>query len=270
MNTTKTTTRKRAPTDVPEGHRWCCICDQVKPVEEFHKDRSRRDGLRNRCRACQAAYDKAWREAIAERHRRNGVSNHDVKFCPGCQLLLHATEFNSNRHQPDGRQKHCRECERARWATTSGRAKKLVYKALYRDRQRGFTSAIKIPWQEVAALIEAGTCEATGVSFDLSQPPEGQHYNPRSPSIDRIDHEKPYQPDGEPRNWRVVITAYNIARHELTDGEHERLIINPMVLRKGANPFPLLTPQGRALDDIARGVIKRAFSALLIPLPQAD
>lgn len=40
---------KRVP---PEGHKHCSICEQVKPVTEFHREKSNSDGRAHRCRTC--------------------------------------------------------------------------------------------------------------------------------------------------------------------------------------------------------------------------
>lgn len=37
---------------VGEGEKWCSGCMQVRPVREFHVDRSRRDGRKSRCKHC--------------------------------------------------------------------------------------------------------------------------------------------------------------------------------------------------------------------------
>jgi len=41
---------------VGEGEKWCGGCQQVRPVREFHVDRSRRDGRRSRCKHCVREY----------------------------------------------------------------------------------------------------------------------------------------------------------------------------------------------------------------------
>ena len=32
--------------------KWCGLCENYKPMEEFHKDASRKDGKQNRCKVC--------------------------------------------------------------------------------------------------------------------------------------------------------------------------------------------------------------------------
>ncbi|MEU0449808.1 endonuclease VII domain-containing protein [Streptomyces tendae] len=44
----------REKVDVPEGHKLCRGCDQIKPRSEWHLKRSAPDGLSSRCKACRA------------------------------------------------------------------------------------------------------------------------------------------------------------------------------------------------------------------------
>lgn len=42
----------------------CYFCKEQKPVSDFNRDRSRGDGLQNRCRCCQLKANREW----AQRH----------------------------------------------------------------------------------------------------------------------------------------------------------------------------------------------------------
>ena len=53
----------------PYGLRKCAECGQVKPLEEFAKDKRSKDGRAPRCRACHAEYIRQWRRANRERVR---------------------------------------------------------------------------------------------------------------------------------------------------------------------------------------------------------
>lgn len=47
----------------------CYACGKWKPVDQFSRDRTRKDGLDPKCRACQAAYRKANAERISKTKR---------------------------------------------------------------------------------------------------------------------------------------------------------------------------------------------------------
>ncbi|MBD0837972.1 endonuclease VII domain-containing protein [Streptomyces sp. TRM68416] len=45
--------------DVPEGHKYCRGCREVKPHSAWHEKTSAPDGLASRCKACKAADGRA-------------------------------------------------------------------------------------------------------------------------------------------------------------------------------------------------------------------
>src|SRR5690242_2823503 len=48
----------REKVDVPEGHKYCPACKQVKAVTEFSVNRAARDGLNGYCRGCRSEQGK--------------------------------------------------------------------------------------------------------------------------------------------------------------------------------------------------------------------
>jgi len=42
------------------GMKRCSKCGEVKPLEEFHRDRSKKQGRRSRCRECERQYERAY------------------------------------------------------------------------------------------------------------------------------------------------------------------------------------------------------------------
>lgn len=71
----------------------CCTCGETKPLSQFHRNRSKRDGLAERCKPCSITSvlaaqakrraeigDDAWRALRREqvrRHRANGGAAKD-------------------------------------------------------------------------------------------------------------------------------------------------------------------------------------------------
>jgi hypothetical protein len=45
---------------LPPSRKRCSLCKQWKPLEEFHRNRTRRDGLQLRCRECNIETNKRW------------------------------------------------------------------------------------------------------------------------------------------------------------------------------------------------------------------
>lgn len=60
-----------------DGRKWCCGCDQLRPLEDFHRSASRPDGRAGHCRTCNARWraenpTKRW---AAEQRRRAAKRN---------------------------------------------------------------------------------------------------------------------------------------------------------------------------------------------------
>ena len=48
----------------------CTKCDEVKGLDGFHKDNSRRDGLSNKCKSCEKEYHQENKGPIADRKNK--------------------------------------------------------------------------------------------------------------------------------------------------------------------------------------------------------
>ncbi|WP_280898095.1 MULTISPECIES: endonuclease VII domain-containing protein [unclassified Streptomyces] len=49
----------RPKAEVPQGHKLCLKCGEVKPWSEWHRNATASDGLSTRCKACRAAEGRA-------------------------------------------------------------------------------------------------------------------------------------------------------------------------------------------------------------------
>ncbi|MDG4532742.1 endonuclease domain-containing protein [Streptomyces sp. AV19] len=45
--------------DVPEGHKYCMSCEEIKRHSEWHRNATASDGLSTRCKTCRAAEGRA-------------------------------------------------------------------------------------------------------------------------------------------------------------------------------------------------------------------
>lgn len=55
----------------------CTVCDEVKPVSEFNKNKVKADGLQTRCRACQKTQNNEG--YITNENRRNSIKARNVE-----------------------------------------------------------------------------------------------------------------------------------------------------------------------------------------------
>ncbi len=53
-----------------EGTKKCCMCKELKPITSFSKDRSRSDGINNRCKTCDSIKNNKWRKENPEKKKR--------------------------------------------------------------------------------------------------------------------------------------------------------------------------------------------------------
>lgn len=93
----------------------CSKCKAEKAFSEFHKNRSRKDGLRDECKDCLAACRKEkYREENP--NARNRIDklwqkdNPGMKWCSRCKSGKTFSEFFNNRSRDDGLSGHCKEC----------------------------------------------------------------------------------------------------------------------------------------------------------------
>lgn len=92
----------------------CYKCGVTKPLEDFHRDRHKRDGHQDICKGCtkirRAAYEAAHRAPRKEPPPIDPVS----KYCRKCNTTKLREEFYPNRKARDGLMTHCKECHKAR------------------------------------------------------------------------------------------------------------------------------------------------------------
>ncbi len=56
-------------TTIPEGHKRCGLCGQIRPYADFCADKRHRDGLQSNCKACKNAYCRKWHADHQEEQR---------------------------------------------------------------------------------------------------------------------------------------------------------------------------------------------------------
>lgn len=77
----------------------CTFCKTEKPLDLFHKDKSRADGLRNRCKSCVSAYMADHYTRNADRIKRNvyaWIDNNRDKHNAKCARWVKANPAKVN------------------------------------------------------------------------------------------------------------------------------------------------------------------------------
>ena len=108
---TPPTTRQAFSSETGDITVECMKCRRLLPASEFHKHRSRANGLQAWCKECVRLYT---RELYQRRKRMNANRTHpsDANFrCPSCKQLLLAADFSKNLKEANGLQAWCKTCD---------------------------------------------------------------------------------------------------------------------------------------------------------------
>ena len=92
-----------AEVEIP-AEKHCTRCKEIKPLDEFHRSNTKRDGRHVVCKSCIRDYGIARREQLA------GVEIPAEKHCPKCDQTLPADAFNRWSYGKDGLRVQCRLC----------------------------------------------------------------------------------------------------------------------------------------------------------------
>lgn len=84
----------------------CKTCGETKPFDQFHKDRSKSDGLNFYCKPCVIAKQKEYATRPPRHQDPEGL-----KTCQRCKTVKPVTDFNNERKRFDGLSRRCRTCD---------------------------------------------------------------------------------------------------------------------------------------------------------------
>jgi len=90
----------------------CSKCGKLKDESEFPKDRTRKDGLHQRCKACKNEYSRQ-RYKSNQESPEGKAENSDLKRCSGCGELKNRSEYSKDRTKKDGLYHLCKVCRSA-------------------------------------------------------------------------------------------------------------------------------------------------------------
>lgn len=78
----------------------CRICGKKKSVNDFYKDKSKKDGYRNECKTCH----------LEQKINAGGTVVRQQKRCCVCKAMMPISEFCASRWSRDGHANQCRAC----------------------------------------------------------------------------------------------------------------------------------------------------------------
>lgn len=91
----------------------CCTkCGEDKPLDQFHKDKSRRDGYRDRCKDCIRAYQAEWlpRYVMQVQQQHADLVLPETKPCTVCGIDKPLIEYHKTPNTVDGVRPICKVC----------------------------------------------------------------------------------------------------------------------------------------------------------------
>lgn len=112
----------------------CSQCKEIKPLEDFYRDRSAYDGLSVRCKPCARSHSSA----TAKQRRARGVKyprGIEPKRCNTCGYLCDASMFGTDQSRPDGLNPTCKQCRAIQPKRNSAQILR-DYRARHPDRNR--------------------------------------------------------------------------------------------------------------------------------------
>lgn len=180
----------------------CTKCGEVKALEAYPRDKSKRDGRCPRCRSCDAKRkrERRWqKQGIPEsewprlhaRHALNENMRHlnaifGGKWCPDCEQHLPREYFHRSTTRADGLYPYCKACQLARIAaysrTEAGRAARKGCDQRRLARERGLPTDGTGPrdWAAHAEEIEDFECHLCGGALEVDDEIHWDHLDPVS------------------------------------------------------------------------------------------
>ena len=98
-------------------NKQCLKCNKIKPISEYYRDKTKKDGYKNHCKACDKLYQSTKRKKYM-------ASTIGTKICGLCGVEKQVSEFNKYKSLSDGRSWWCKDCAHKNW-------KKKMYKSKY-------------------------------------------------------------------------------------------------------------------------------------------
>ncbi len=138
----------------------CSRCGTLKNESEFPKDRTRKDGLHQRCKACKNAYSRKHYKTI----QNVQDSGESMKRCSSCGELKARSEFSKDRTKKDGLYHLCKVC-RSAYRREAKKVKKTVRKSSKVSAAGNYDNGDVGVLAIVYAGVECGVCSVCGNSL---------------------------------------------------------------------------------------------------------
>ena len=146
----------------------CSKCGKLKKESEFPKDKTRKDGLHQRCKACKNAYSRQ-RYNISKGIQKDKAGRGVMKSCSGCGKQKVKSAFSKDRTKKDGLYHLCKVC-RSAYRRQHNKEKRSIQKSgtnvpMIVDYDNKHASADVGVLGIVHAGVKYGSCSVCGESI---------------------------------------------------------------------------------------------------------
>ena len=189
----------------------CKICNELKQLNDFHKNSSGKYGYHNDCKICRSK----------KRKNLNYKQINEDKKCMCCKIILSANNFYKDKSNSTGLQTYCKQCQKNKsfkWRNTfDGFIKGLFCDLKNNAKKRNIKVEITIQDIKDQYYQQKGKCYYTNkkLSFNkkLIKNKKNRLINPWNISIDRTNSKLHYTKS----NIKIVSAYVNRAKSDLDE-----------------------------------------------------
>lgn len=181
-------------------NKHCSKCKKYKTIENFTKDKKRKDSLSLYCRDCNRKINK-----IIRKRNNTQRTAYNKKYRD-----LNREKYNKweREYYRKNSEQHLQKSKKWR-DSVKGTFRFIHLSAKQRAKRKKLEYSLSVEGLILIAQSQNNRCSLTLIPFDLKSSDE-YRVRPFAPSIDRIDNSKGYTFD----NIRIVCVIVNKARNE--------------------------------------------------------
>jgi len=139
---------------IKNNKKQCLICNELKLTIEFYKDKSRNDGLNNKCKCCsdnqrQLYEHKPKKANIFDNNYYESIKD-KIKICSYCNQQKPMKEFSKDKYNTDGVKTACSEC--CKQQTKNWQLNNIEHRRVYKQKYNSTHKKQRHVSMRIAAL----------------------------------------------------------------------------------------------------------------------
>jgi hypothetical protein len=138
--------------------KYCPKCNTTKTRKDFHKCKTRHDGLCSHCAECRAKTAKKRRQTLLAVKKKR-AKDKIIKRCPSCNITKPRSEFYKSQTRSDGLESYCIPCTKIRHRkcdkSPKTRKRRAEYNQNHPEKIRKSSKKYRETWPEKIAAHKA-------------------------------------------------------------------------------------------------------------------